>query len=82
MLDEDLCRGMEIVERPTLAITALVRVCALQNLNFRPKPVQYSGENRVWLTYSTLVTRGCLDIRARSLSGCQILWQAGATVNA
>src|SRR6266568_6853053 len=23
MLDEDLCRGMEIVERPTLAITAL-----------------------------------------------------------
>jgi hypothetical protein len=24
MLDEDLCRGMEIVERPTLAITALV----------------------------------------------------------
>src|SRR5258708_36005852 len=24
MLDEDLCRGMELVERPTLAITALV----------------------------------------------------------
>jgi hypothetical protein len=29
MLDEDLCRGMGIVERPTLAITALLSLGAL-----------------------------------------------------
>ena len=29
MLDEDLCRGMEIVERPTLAVTALLALRSL-----------------------------------------------------
>jgi hypothetical protein len=31
MLDEDHCRGMNVVERPTLAVTALLSLCELIN---------------------------------------------------
>jgi hypothetical protein len=41
MLDEDLCRGMEIVERPTLSITALQSLRDL--IDAQPRPPEPSG---------------------------------------
>jgi len=41
MLDEDLCRGMEIVERPTLSITALLSLRDL--IDAQPRTPEPSG---------------------------------------
>jgi hypothetical protein len=41
MLDEDLCRGMEIVERPALSIAALLSLGDL--INAQPRTPEPSG---------------------------------------